>query len=145
MPSPWDTLFELSLTLPTPAVMQLLESHLDTFEKLEVARALHAAGAASVALVAFGRLLGLGAADTRQVVESVCRSGLAEWSAPDAVRLVQAFEHDAVAVLMQQYADDRVVIATALSAIAMHRIRGMASTFAATVRKGAGSSGRDGH
>jgi hypothetical protein len=108
------------------ALRRLLETKLDTFEKLELVLVLQKSGPTSVADLV--RELQVGHDVMLRLVGDVVRTGLVELSADDTVRLVAGpAELEVIAEGAQLYAFDRSKVITLFSAIAMDRIRSMAA------------------
>jgi DNA-binding MarR family transcriptional regulator len=120
------------------SIRRLLETQLDTFEKLEVTIALYRAGEASRALSELGKALLLDRDGVKKVAMELVANGVAEFDGPDRLRLMATYQTAQLAELARVYDEDRVLVVTTLSSIAMSRIRGMAArTFsdAFTLRK----------
>jgi DNA-binding GntR family transcriptional regulator len=119
---------------PTIRLLALLDAKLDTFEKLEVVLALHAAGS-PLTMTELAVELQVGRDVLRRVAEDVADSGLVEMVEGDAVRMLPT-SHDAeIAEAAAIYLVDRSVLLHELSRIAMDRIRGLAArTFADAFR-----------
>ena len=107
-------------------VRALLEGRLDSFEKLEVARALRASGGMTPA--ALEAACRLSAETIEEVLTRLQRDAIVE---PDPgggeiVRLGAASEDPRFEAVMQLYATDRPGVLSTLSTLAMERIRHMA-------------------
>ena len=108
-------------------VNQLLESGLDSIEKIEALRYLRRAGAA-VTRTELMRTLRLEREATSALVRELAGAGLVELTGQAGhLRLGAAGTSAAHDELMRIYDEDRLVIVTALSALAMDRIRTMAA------------------
>lgn len=119
----------------SPALRKLLETKLDTFEKLELVLVLRAAGA-PMALVDAARELQVGPDVLRRVALEVQRGRLVEVRADDHLRLTaSAADLEALAQGAELFARDRGAMFELMSAVAMNRLRSMAArTFADAFR-----------
>lgn len=111
---------------PSPGLRQLLESKLDTYEKLELVVVLSRRDEASLAELA--RELQVGGDVLRRLVLDLSRTGLVALSLDERVRL--AATPDELAVIAegaQLCRSDRGTVIQLLSAIALDRIRGMSA------------------
>lgn len=108
-------------------VRALLETRLDSFEKLEIAYALHASGGMTPeALVAACRLP---AETIEEVLPSLQHDAIVE-PAPGrgaVIRLGSASRDPRFETVMQLYATNRAGVLSVLSTLAMERIRHMAA------------------
>jgi hypothetical protein len=109
------------------SVRALLETRLDSFEKLEISRALRASGGMTPA--ALGAACRLSAETVQDVLARLQRDAIVE---PDPfraefVRLGSARRDHRFEAVMQLYATDRVRVLSVLSALAMDRVRHMAA------------------
>lgn len=109
------------------SIRRLLETHLDTFEKLEVTLALYRAGGASRPLAELAKALLLDVDGMKRVAQELVASGVVEFDGPDQLRLMATYQTAQLAELARVYDEDRVLVVTTLSSIAMSRIRGMAA------------------
>lgn len=110
-------------------VRRFLATRVDTFEKLEVVVALHAAPQVTMSFEELTTRLGIPGDFTREVV-TLLRSGLLVEVTPRGhVRLAPKSDSDRAVLqeVVDIYADDRLAIVKALGEIAMHRLRSMAS------------------
>jgi hypothetical protein len=108
-------------------VRALLETRLDSFEKLEVVHALRASGGMTPA--ALEAACRLSAETVEEVLISLQRVGLAE-PAPGpggVIRLGGASQDPRFEAVMQLYETDRLRVLSVLSTLAMERIRHMAA------------------
>lgn len=118
-----------------PPVQQLLETQLDSFEKLELVLVLHAAPARSATLVELARQLQFPQELVGRIVYQLAETGLVQVDGGTAHFVERPGQRAALDELRATYDDDRVLIVTTLSEIAMKRIRGMAArTFADAFR-----------
>jgi hypothetical protein len=105
----------------------LLRTHLDSFEKLEVVRALRGTGQA-MSRDDLGRECRFTSDTIDEVVASLARMNVVETDgARGAVHLGSMSLEPAFQSLMTIYEHDRLVVMSALSSIAMERIRNMAA------------------
>jgi hypothetical protein len=114
-------------------IRELLETRIDTFEKLDVVVALHAADHQTATADALVRDLGLPRDVLRQVIGDLRRARLIDADSNGEIRLLppNAADREMVRALVDLYSEDRSDILRVLGEIAMARIRGMAArTFA---------------
>ena len=113
---------------PSPGLRRLLESKLDTYEKLELVVVLSRRDGSSGTVAELARQLQVGHDVLKRLATDLSRSGLVELDPDDKVKLVASPEELAVIAEGAQFYDSspRKVISL-LSAIAMDRIRGMAA------------------
>jgi hypothetical protein len=117
------------------AVSELLASRVDSFEKLEVIVALHAARDRRMSVGELCTALKLPRDVVNQTTMELSRAALIAVASSGVVHLAPPTSSDAeaVAALMQVHAADRFLLVRALGELAVERIRNMASrTFAAT-------------
>lgn len=109
-------------------VRELLASRIDSFEKLELVLALHAAPRSSMSVPDLAGTLKLEPTTVRQAALELRERALVEVSA-DEVQLLPPTTRDADAItaLAHHYAQDRLAIVKALGEIGVDRIRTMAS------------------
>lgn len=119
----------------SPALRRLLETKLDTFEKLELALVLRAA-ADPMPLVDAARELQVGPDVLRRVALDVQRGRLLQVLEDDRLRLTPTDgELEALAQGAELYARDRSALFELMTAVAMNRLRSMAArTFADAFR-----------
>ncbi|MBA3392723.1 MAG: hypothetical protein H0T89_08770 [Deltaproteobacteria bacterium] len=113
---------------PSSGLRRLLETKLDTFEKLELVLRLRDCPAVTCSITELARQLQVGHEVLRRVITEVVRTGIVEQFAEDEVRLV-ADEDDLEAITegAALFASDRTAAIALFSTIAMDRIRGMAA------------------
>jgi hypothetical protein len=113
---------------PSPGLRRLLETKLDTFEKLELALVLRDAPDRSRELGDLAVQLQVGPDILKRVATDLARTSLVEVDADDNVRLVAGpRDLELIGEGAALYAQDRHEVITLLSTIAMDRIRGMAA------------------
>lgn len=113
-------------TSVSPALRALLESHVDSFEKLEVIIALHRAGDHPSTPRELADSLNLDRAEVRGVLDGFARAGLTE-SANGFVQIAPRGPlASAVSELATIYADDKSTLVIAIAEISMERLRNMA-------------------
>lgn len=120
---------------PQPALQKLLETKLDTFEKVELVLLLHGADG-PLPLADAARELQIGPDVLRRVVLEVQRSRVLEIDGNDEIKLTASpTEIEAIARADEIYKHDRQRLIEELSRIAMKRLRSMAArTFANAFR-----------
>ena len=114
-------------------VIALLNSRIDSFEKLEVVVALHRAPGSRLRVDELCKALTLPRETIKQVTIELRTGMLCELTSDDEVRLVPLTEHEraTVAELVKLYTEDRFAVVRALGQLAVERIRSLASrTFA---------------
>jgi hypothetical protein len=89
--------------------------------------ALYRASGASRPLAELGPALLLDLDGVKRVARELVASGVIEFDGPDWIRLMATYETAQLAELARIYDEDRVLVVTTLSNIAMSRIRGMAA------------------
>jgi DNA-binding GntR family transcriptional regulator len=111
------------------AVEELLTNRVDSFEKLEIVVALHAAPRATLTMGDMCRDLKLPRDTVRQAVGELRVASLVDVTPTGDVRLLPptSRDHAAVTELVALYEGDRLAVVTKLSEIALARIRNMAS------------------
>lgn len=122
----------MSTKLPD-AVAELLADRVDSFEKLELLVALHAAPRTTLSIDALCRALKLTRDVVREAAVQLRAVSLVEVTSVGDVQLLPPTSRDRAAVteLVNFYADDRITVVKAMAEISVNRIRGMASrTFA---------------
>lgn len=128
----------MSQSQPSQALRQLLETKLDTFEKIELVLLLRGASA-SVAVAELARQLQVGEDVLRRLANDLARTRLVAIDSSDSVRITASdAELEVIEEASELYKRDRSHVIMLLSAIAMDRIRGMsARSFADafTIRK----------
>ncbi len=117
--------------MTSPAVRRLLESPLDSFEKLEIVVALHRTAARTSSNAELASAIALPLEIVSRAVDELVRAGFVE-NAGGLTRLTASpADRAAVGELVELYDEDRILVVRALSQIAMDKIRGMAArTFA---------------
>jgi hypothetical protein len=114
-------------------VIALLNSRIDSFEKLEVVVALHGAPESRLSVTELCRVVKLPRETIKQVTSELRTTMLCELTSNDEVRLIPLTEQEGkmVAELVTLYTEDRFAVVKALGQLAVKRIRNMASrTFA---------------
>ena len=122
----------MSTKLPD-GVAELLADRVDSFEKLELIVALHAAPRATMSLDELCRTLKLARDVVREAALQLRAASLVELTSVDDVQLLPPTKSERAAVtdLVQVYADDRLALVKAMSELSVNRIRSMAArTFA---------------
>lgn len=120
---------------PIPALQKLLETKLETFEKVELVLLLHGSSE-PVALSDAARELQIGPDVLRRVALEVQRSRVLEITGDDRLQLTATpAELEAIGRADELYRHDRQRLIEELSSIAMRRLRSMAArTFANAFR-----------
>lgn len=114
----------------SPELLELLEAKLDTFEKLELALALRAAGKAET-LTELALELQVGREVLRRVAETVITTGIIEACDEDSLRLRSGPWNPLLDEAAAAYAADPRKLMRLYTRIAMQKIRGLsARTFA---------------
>jgi len=110
-------------------VRELLASRIDSFEKLEVVVALHAAPRTTMTMDELCRALKLPRDSIRQAAMELRAVALVDLTSRGEVQLLPptARDQQAVGELIRLYTEDRIVLVKTLGEIAVERIRGMAS------------------
>jgi hypothetical protein len=112
---------------PSQALRRLLETKLDTFEKLELVVVLREA-AAAIPLEELARQLQVGPDVLRRVAVELARGGLVAIDGDDKIWLrADDAELELLNEARELYKKDRSQVITLLSAIAMERLRGMSA------------------
>jgi hypothetical protein len=116
------------ITRVPPEALALLDTELDSFEKLELASHLARAGG-PVRRADLPAALRLDAEEIGRVLAELSAAELVEVDAAPApaVRLGPRAAHDDFRTLLALYAEDRMAVVVALSSSAMRRIRTMAA------------------
>lgn len=116
-----------SKDVPSPSLRRLLETKLDTYEKLELVVVLSSRPDMTGTTDELARELQVGHDVLKRLAADLTRTGLVAVDG-DALRLVaSATELPTIAEGAQLYQSDRNQVIQMLSAIAMDRIRGMAA------------------
>jgi hypothetical protein len=138
----------LSTKLPD-GVSELLTNRVDSFEKLEIIVALHAAPRTTMPIDELCRALHLSREDVREATTDLRVASLVAVSSAGEVQLLlpSSRDHAAVTELVQIYNEDRLAVVKAMGEIAVNRIRGMtarAFADAFVIRKKPLKDGEDG-
>jgi hypothetical protein len=115
------------------SIRDLLETRIDSFEKLDVIVALQGAPHQTMTVDALVQALGIPRDDIRQAVGQLRRGLLVDLDASGEVRLLPPTEADRESIreLAELYGEDRAPVLRLLGEIALERIRNMAArTFA---------------
>jgi hypothetical protein len=106
---------------------ELLTNRVDSFEKLEIIIALHAAPRTTMTIEELCRTLNLSREDVREATAELRVASLVTMSSGGEVQLLPptSRDHAAVAKLVQTYQEDRLGVVKAMGEIAVNRIRGM--------------------
>ncbi|MDQ3365956.1 MAG: hypothetical protein M3680_11065 [Myxococcota bacterium] len=113
---------------PSPGLRRLLETKLDTFEKLELALVLRDAPDRTGALAELARQLQVGVDVLKRVATELVRVDLVDLRADDTLHLIAgARELELIGEGAALYAQDRQEVIILLSTIAMARIRSLAA------------------
>lgn len=116
---------------PSAAVRRLLDGTLDSFEKLELALALHRAPARTLSVPELSKQLQLPRDIVERGVDELCRVGVVHVAGGLARLAIPADDPTALEELAALYDEDRLLVVRTLTDIAMNKIRGMAArTFA---------------
>jgi hypothetical protein len=116
----------VSVDLPD-AVVELLATRIDSFEKLDVVIALHAAPGATMTVHDLCSALKLPRDVVRQAAVELRGNTLVELTARGEVRLLLDRDRVALSELVRLHAEDRFSVAKALGDLAVERIRNLAS------------------
>jgi hypothetical protein len=138
----------LSHKLPD-GVTELLTNRVDSFEKLEIIIALHAAPRTTMTVDDLCRALNLSREDVREATTDLRIASLVAVSSGGEVQLLPPTSRDRTAItdLVQSYQEDRLGVVKAMGEIAVNRIRGMtarAFADAFVIRKKPLKGGEDG-
>ncbi|HTL35352.1 MAG TPA: hypothetical protein VL326_19620 [Kofleriaceae bacterium] len=116
----------MSTSLPT-AVQKLLETQIDTFEKLELVVHLAEAPRSARSIDAVSRDLNVGREEVRRTAAEL--PSLVDLTFGSELRLLPltSSDHAAVLELAMLYREDRFAVVTAMGKIALERIRGLAT------------------
>ena len=129
----------LSSAPPSPGLRRLLETKLDTFEKLELVIVLRDCPDQTCTLGELARQLQVGPDVLRRVAAEVVRTGLMVYGDDDQLRLAAGTDELAlIAEGAERYRKDRNEVIALLSSVALDRIRSMAARSFAdafTIRK----------
>ena len=128
---------------------ELLTNRIDSFEKLELVVALHAAPRMAMPIDELCRALKLPTAVVRQAALELRSASLVQMTSSGDVQLLPptSRDHALVSELVQLYQDERLGVVKAMGEIAVARIRGMASRVFAdafVIRKKPPEGGDDG-
>lgn len=116
---------------PSPAVRRLLESPLDSFEKLEIVVALHRTAVHTSSNAELARAVALPLEIVVRAVDELTRAGFVQHAGGLTRLTIDAADLAALGELVALYDEDRILVVRALSQISMDKIRGMAArTFA---------------
>lgn len=118
----------MSASRLTPQVRAFLGAHLDSFEKLELVHQL-ATIDASISVTALSDQIGLDGEVADAALKALARGGWVESGAiKESVQLSSRARHDAhFQASLVAYREDRTAVLSAVSAIAMAKIRSMAA------------------
>ena len=110
-------------------VRELLVSRIDSFEKLELVVALHAAPRTTMSVEDLCRALKMPRDTVRQAAMDLRAVALIDLTSRGEVQLLPPTSRDqqAIGELFRLYNEDRILLVQALGDIAVQRIRGMAS------------------
>lgn len=115
-------------TQPSPRLRRLLETKLDTYEKLELVVVLSRRNGSADTVPELARELQVGEDVLRRLANDLSRTGLVAVTAEDEVKLVAtADELVTIGEGAQFYESSPRKVISVLSTIAMDRIRGMAA------------------
>ena len=113
---------------PSPRLRRLLETKLDTYEKLELVVVLSRLEGSTGTVNDLARELQVGQDVLRRLANDLSRTGLVDVDPDDKVKLVATpAELETIAEGAQFYESSPRKVISLLSAIAMDRIRGMAA------------------
>lgn len=109
-------------------VHDLLETRVDSFEKLDLVLALREASNATMTMDELQHALRFSRETLRELVTELSAAKLVEHTARGAVKLVAAnpLDTEALDALAASWARDRTLVARTLAELAVARIRGMA-------------------
>ena len=110
-----------------PQLRRLLESPLDTFEKLEICMVLWTAAARTQSPRELAARVQLPLDLVERGLEDLVAAKYVELAGGLARLTVPASQVDDVQALVEMYATDRILIVRTLSELAMDRVRGMAA------------------
>jgi hypothetical protein len=113
-----------ALSTPSPALRRLLETKLDTYEKLELVVVLSKRPGMEAPIAELARELQVGHDVLKRLADEVARAGLVEITG-DQIRLVA--EAGDLALITEGAALEPRKVISLLSSIALDRIRGMAA------------------
>lgn len=118
----------MSTTVP-PHVTELLTNRVDSFEKLEVIVALHAAPRMTMTVDQLAQQLKLSRDTIRETMMALRGDSLVELTSTGEVQLLPPSnrDHTAVTDLVSLYNEDRLMIVRIMGEIALERIRTMTS------------------
>jgi DNA-binding transcriptional ArsR family regulator len=138
----------MSTTLPD-GIRDLLANRIDSFEKLEIVVALHAAPRTTLSIEEMCRRLKLTRDTVRQATMELRGASLVVLTSAGDVQLLPPSERDHAILeqLVRLYDEDRFTVVKAMGEIALDRIRGMASRAFAdafVIRKKPPKDGNDG-
>lgn len=130
-------------------VRDLLKSRIDSFEKLELVVALHAAPRTTMPIEQLATQLKMTRASVRHAALELRSAALVEVTTAGEVQLIPPSSRDVAAVdeLVRCYREDEFAVVKALGEIALERIRNMAARAFAdafVLRKKPGRSEDDG-
>jgi hypothetical protein len=112
----------------SPALRKLLDTQVESFEKLELLMLLRRAPSGSVATGEIALALNLGSDEVRAIVAALSAGGLIARAADGALSLAPQKPEDQVVVdeLARVYEEDKIALVTAIAEIAMDRLRNLA-------------------
>jgi len=107
---------------------QLLDTHVDSFEKLELLMLLRRAPEGRRTTGELALALDLGGDEVREIVGALSSAGLVERADDGGISLAPRTEADRAALdeLAQVYAEDKIALVKAIAETAMDRLRSLA-------------------
>lgn len=111
----------------SPALRKLLDTHIESFEKLELLMLLRRAPGSSSTVAEAARTLGLGSDEVRTIAAQLATAGLVTRS-DGVLALAPQGPEDGAALdeLEHVYDDDKIVLVKAIAETAMDRLRNLA-------------------
>lgn len=110
---------------PTAAARRLLEGLLDSYEKLEIAIALHRADARSLSVAELGSKLQLPSNIVERGIDELSSAGVVRLANGVATSTMDPRDIPAMDEIVALHEDDRLLLVRTLTEIAMDKIRGM--------------------
>ena len=112
----------------SPALRKLLDTHVESFEKLELLMRLHRTPGESQTAGELALALSLGADEVREIVAALSAAGLVARASDGQISLAPRSAEQRVILdeLAHVYEDDRIVLVKAIAETAMERLRSLA-------------------
>ncbi len=112
----------------SPTLRKLLDTRVESFEKLELLMLLRRTPGGSSTIGAISRTLDLGSDEVRAIAGDLSSGGLVAWAPDGTVSLAPRTDEDQAALdeLARVYEDDKIAVVKAIAETAMDRLRNLA-------------------